>query len=272
MKIGKILAVALLVSGVPLAGEAQARDQLNQTDPVVVAPQTAYLFVRTQSRLPLTFLREVTPAELTEWRTARAAALARAREQAARLFRNYMLTVRDCEGRPAPCVNMAMPTPVTDEGFAFTPPEADNFVSLNPGRLFTRNGDGDFSYFIAVQPGTYMLYGALVIANGASGTCLCMGSVRFEARPGQITDLGLISPDVAVRPYEPGMARPDRLSGHPVAAAEWRAAGKVSNFFGILINRHPQLPGILSYRRDRVIDERTGTDPVSLIEAAGATH
>jgi hypothetical protein len=117
-----------------------------------------------------------------------------------------------------------------------------------------------------------MLYGALAIAGSASGTCLCMGSVRFEARAGQITDLGLINSDVAVRPYESGMARPDRLNGHPVVAAEWRAAGKVANFFGILINRHPQLSGILSYRRDRVIDERTGTDPVALIDAAGATH
>jgi hypothetical protein len=272
MKIGKILAAALLVGGEQLAGEAQARDQLNQTDPVVVAPQTAYLFVRTQTRLPLTFMREVSPAELTEWRAARAEALARAREHATRLFRQYQRAVTACEGRPAPCVNMAMPTAVTDENFAFTPPEADNFVSLNPGRLFMRNGDGDFGYFIAVQPGTYMLYGALALAGNVSGTCLCMGSVRFEARAGQITDLGLINSDVAVRPYEPGMARPDRLNGHPVVAAEWRAAGKVSNFFGILINRHPQLPGVLSYRRDRVIDERTGTDPVSLIEAAGATN
>jgi len=262
MKIVKILAAALLAAGVPTATSAVARDQLNQTDAVVVAPQTAYIFVRTQSRLALSFMREVTPEEMAEWRAARAVALARAQAQATRLFREYMRTMHDCEGRPAPC-GMARPTPVTDQNFAFMPPEADNFTTLNPGRLFARNGDGDFGYFIAVQPGTYMLY-------GAGTTCLCMGSVRFEARPGQITDLGLINPDLAVRPYEPGMTRPDRLNGHPVVAAEWRAASKVPNFFGILINRHPALPGILGYRRDRVIDERTGTDPVALIEAAGS--
>lgn len=273
MRLLKIMAAALLVGGLQLATGAQAaRDQLNQKDAVVVAPQTAYLFFRAETRLPLSFLREVSPGEMVEWRAARATALARAQEQYARSLRDYQRAERACEGQPRSCIVIRRPTPVTDATFAFTPPEADNFVSLNPGRLFTRNGDADFSYFIAVPPGTYMLYGSLVVANGVSGTCLCMGSVRFEARAGQVTDLGMIASNLTVRPYEAGMTRPDRLNGHPLTAAEWRAADKVPNFFGVLISRHQALPGILSYRRDRVIDERTGTDPVSLLEAAGVRN
>ena len=112
-----------------------------------------------------------------------------------------------------------------------------------------------------------------------------MGSVRFEARAGQIMDLGEMRypaadatlpvgvhvSSVQMVPYASSMTRPDRLNGLPVVPAEWRAAEKMPNYFGVLIDRHPAVPGVLRYQRDRVIDDRTGTGPVSLIEAAGGT-
>ena len=101
-----------------------------------------------------------------------------------------------------------------------------------------------------------------------------MGSVRFEAPAGQIVDLGIIRYSgseagvgvaavitPAVVPYASGMTRPARLDGLPVIPAELRAVDKIPNYLGGLINRHPALPGVLRYERDRVIDDRTGQAP-----------
>lgn len=165
-----------------------------------------------------------------------------------------------------------------------------NFVSVTRGPQFSRTGEGDYTYLVAVPPGTYALYGPITITgNGVIGVCLCMGSVRFDARPGEIMDLGEIrypateamrehrqlrpgtgAAPAEVIPYAATMSRPDRLNGLPVVAAEWRAGDKMPNYFGVLISRHPALPGVLRYERDRVIDDRTGAAPVPL--ASPDTH
>ena len=51
---------------------------------------------------------------------------------------------------------------------------------------------------------------------------------------------------------------PASLAALPREAAAYRAAGKIDNFFGVMIERLTALPGVLSYRRDEVIDERAG--------------
>lgn len=283
MRFWATLATALLVVAVQLGGAAEARDQFNQKDAVSVDPQKAYIFFRANDRREVQFLREVTPEELAAWRTARAEALARAQQRYERQASEYRRAVETCRNRPPPCLTMDRPTPVTTENFAFAPPEADNFVSVERGPQFTRIGD-DATYLIAVAPGSYLFYGPMVRAGAtAAGFCMCMGSVRFTARAGQIYDLGEIrypdqdllnaraqrpdaprTPTAVIHPYIATMARPDRLNGLPVVPAEWRAGDKVPNFFGVLIDRHPAVPGVLRYERDRVIDERTGTDPEPL--------
>jgi hypothetical protein len=151
-------------------------------------------------------------------------------------------------------------------------PEPDRFVEIWWQPRFTSGGADGNSYFRALPPGRYVVYGNLMLGrdNIGMGMCLCMGSLSFEARPGQITDLGRIDfrrPDPAsgrrpwapdIVPYADTMALPARLAGLPRAPAEYRAAGKVPNYFGVEIDRHSALPGILAYERDRVIDARTG--------------
>jgi len=131
-------------------------------------------------------------------------------------------------------------------------------------------------YLRAVQPGTYALYGPLVIgANGAAfGVCMCMGSVRFEARAGEIVDMGEIRfdgvgsggekgrfgpdghrlPAAAVVPPRADAARPARLANMPYAPASLHAADRMPNYFGVLIDRLAPIPGVLGYERGRVID------------------
>lgn len=281
MKLWTIPISALLVVATQFVAHAAARDQFNQKDAVTIDPQKSYIFFRARGKMELQFLREVTAEERAAWNAARAEALARARERYERQAVNYRRAVENCRGRPEPCLLMDRPEPVTEQNFAFTPPERDNIVSMRRGPQFSRGAGDDYTFLLAVPPGTYAFYGPVTNGgNGFVGFCMCMGSLRFEARAGQIVDLGEISypqvrelnaratrpgapavPSAEIRPYDPAMPRPARLAGLPVVPAAFRAADKMPNYFGILIDRHPPVPGVLRYQRDRVIDERTGGDP-----------
>jgi len=105
-----------------------------------------------------------------------------------------------------------------------------------------------------------------------------MGSVKFEAPPGKIVDLGRIAfprleshdgeimrrrgpkatAAMQVTPPSEALPLPPRLKGLPVVAADLRAAGKVPNYYGIEIDRLPAIPGVLAYQRDQVLDVKSG--------------
>ncbi len=53
---------------------------------------------------------------------------------------------------------------------------------------------------------------------------------------------------------------PDSLKAWGAAQPEFQASGKMNNYYGIGITRMTPIPGVLAYRRDTVIDVRTGTD------------
>lgn len=190
MKIGTIIGCALLAS-LSHAAPAVARDQVDDDDPVAVQPGKAYIFYRTSRRLPVRFLREVGPAQRAAHEAERDRALARARRRSEQALRNWEQDVRNCGTRPSGAYCRAglgeRPVLATAENFAFPAPELGNFVTVERGPTFTR-AEGAFTYLMAVDPGTYILYGQITETpqNVSTGTCLCMGSVRFEARPGQI--------------------------------------------------------------------------------------
>jgi hypothetical protein len=279
MKLGTLIAAALLVA-LFQADAGLARDQLGQNDAVVINPQRAYIFYRTSRKLPVTFLREVDEAALAAWRGAREQALQRARQHYQRDVADYESAVQHCRGIPEPCINRIRPVDPT-ASFAFPAPEMDRFVTMNGGPQFTHDGSG-YTYLRAVEPGTYILYGQMLLApNGAAlGVCLCMGSVKFAAEAGRIVDLGTLGfpragdePGGPVEPHHVASVRlvppaasaalPDRLAHLPVVQAELHGADKLPNFFGIEIDRMSPLPGVLGYRRDLVIDERTGQPATS---------
>jgi hypothetical protein len=103
-----------------------------------------------------------------------------------------------------------------------------------------------------------------------------MGSIRFEARAGQIVDIGELRlggeegatpqgrfgpsgrlPAPIVVPPDPAATRSARLAGVTVVPAELHAADRMPNYFGVLIDRLAPVPGVLEYRRDEVIDVRS---------------
>ena len=274
MRIVLSLAAVLLAALLQFAAPAAARDQFNEKEAVTIDPRKSYILFRTETRLPLRFMREAVPADEAPWRAARAAALARAQGSYGRAVERYRASARACETRS--CRDRPeLPVRPTEENFDFPPAEAGNFVMVTHGPVFSREGGDSVTYLVAVPPGTYAVYGTMIsLPTGIVHMCQCMGSVRFEAPAGQIVDLGIVryvgseagvsvSPVImpAVTPYAPAMTRPARLNGLPVIPAVLRAVDKIPNYFGGVINRHPPLPGVLRYERDRVIDDRTGQAP-----------
>lgn len=276
MNKASMIAAALAATALP-AAPAAASDQVNDSEPVVVQPDRAYIFFRATRRFPLRFLRSVTEQQRRAHEAERDQAFARARRRYERQLANWQRDYDRCGARNAYC-RAALgdrPAEVTQENFPYAAPELDNFVNVSRGRAFSR-APGAHTYLIAVDPGTYTLYGQITDnpQNGPIGVCLCMGSVSFAARAGEIVDIGEIRyPALAAAEARNGtaasqgriaalelvaptaeMSLPGRLSGQPVVRGELHGAGKMPNYFGVQIDRLPAIDGVLAYQRDRVID------------------
>lgn len=157
-----------------------------------------------------------------------------------------------------------------------------NIVKTDPDRVFAKTAESR-TFLIAVPPGSYFLAAVGYEQLKAVGTCLCMGTVRFDARPGLVTDLGHLLASLedrvtsipelagvtnpptkyrtapmmvaaAVRPAAPGSSPPPGLANAQVVPADYRAVGKFPNYFRTMISRLNPVPGVLDYERDRVID------------------
>ncbi len=150
---------------------------------------------------------------------------------------------------------------------------------------------GEQFLLTSLKPGVYVL-GGLALGNWAmSGTgrmiaCFCMGTVKFQAKPGVVTDLGtiLFAPDdaptsipelanvvsgrsrgfgpgryvIAVSPVAPTTEVPAALKSLPLTPADYGAVGAFPNFLGARLNRLAPMAGVLDYDSDgRVIDLRS---------------
>ena len=158
-----------------------------------------------------------------------------------------------------------------------------NVVWLNEADPFSKKGE-ELTFILPAKPGTYVV-GAVGWVGGAYaflGNCLCLGTVKFEAKPGVITDLGTFTaarddipttipqlqkyvratdtidpvPVITLlQPFADGMSVPAEVSSLPKSAADYRAAGSFPNYFGAIVDRLPPIPGVLDYDKDgRVVD------------------
>ncbi len=64
---------------------------------------------------------------------------------------------------------------------------------------------------------------------------------------------------------------PSSLQNTPSEIADFRATGKINNFFGLTIDRMPEIDGVLAYSRDRVIDLKAKAKEERQAEPAVAT-
>jgi hypothetical protein len=136
------------------------------------------------------------------------------------------------------------------------------------------------TFLLTVRPGDYIVGGVDI---GIMNSCMCLGTVKFTARPGVITDLGYVLtaredkpitvPELAgyerqidygivpfamtVRPPTPASSIPSALQSLPRVSVEYSGFGPFPNYFGALVERMAPVPGILQYDRDgRVLSAR----------------
>ena len=162
-------------------------------------------------------------------------------------------------------------------------PKEPNWVAVAARDTYA-DAKGEKTYVMAVQPGTY------VVAAYGFQTSLCLGTVKFEAKAGVLTDLGTylvvrddkptgfpelaavvrgkrfmedyVWWDIAVRPPTQSMPVPLNLASLPRALADYRAMGKFPNYFHTRISRLTPIPGVLDYDKEgNVIDVKAASTP-----------
>ena len=240
---------------------------------VTLDPAKAYILLRTASATPLYLMRVPTAEDQATYDRVRAAAFAEAREKYAKKAASYEKAKSAAAKTPGLSVP-EKPIEPTEDNFEFVPFGMMASVGIGPMNRFAKSKDSS-TYLHEVTPGSYRVYGQLAAPSGVApvGSCFCMGSVKFDATAGAIVDLGVIDPpDVPdkvagdssqpmiggtkplFRPAGTGMAIDPRLANVKLVPASFKPVGKLPNYFGVTISRVPEMPGVLRYDRDRIID------------------
>lgn len=291
MRRALILAAALIAAtAAPAAakdGKVDPVDELVEIDGkkgITIRPDRAYFLIRVQGKwfMP-TFMRVPTPVEVADYYAAKAKAfdqalpdLKKARDAALAKHRAAAAAKKKFDGEIPPEPSL--------ENFDYHHDAVQNLQSINGGKALVK-GKADRTMLIEAIPGSYIIYG--VGGPGAMMTCLCLGTVGFEAKAGEITDLGRFHSDIAWQPAKdpllaaesnlgasvnghwvlPAVAVvpptadavvPAPLGGKPIVAARYHAVGKFVGPPVFSINRLAPIPGILSYQRGTVIDGSSG--------------
>ncbi|UUX99697.1 hypothetical protein [Sphingomonas sp. J315] len=251
--------------------------------PVVTLDTTkAYVMLRSDIAVPLHLMRVPDAEDQAKYDQLRADSLTEAKEKYVRKARNYERDMASWEKYPKGSARPPKPEkPVepTDGNFEFVPFGLMTGVSIGPLFRFSKGSGGDkvSTYVHQLTPGTYRIYGmmSVVPGGGAFGSCFCMGSVKFEVKAGEITDLGRFvarelpkrdSSDNAMpmplgveyRLPVAGEAADSRLAALPVRPAKLKPVGKLPNYFGMTIDRFPATAGVIRYDRDKIVDLTAG--------------
>ena len=283
------LLAALAIPSAALAADAKAPDELVEIDgkkPVVIKPDRAYLLFRVKGKwFAPVFMRVPTEAEVAAYYAAKRQAFDKALPDLKKARDAALAKQAAAKGKPS---DDEVPPEPSLETFDYHHPDVQNLQSVNLGKALEK-GKEDRLMLIEAVPGSYVLYGA---GNpNAMMTCMCLGTVGFEAKAGEITDLGAIHSDIAwqvsddpVLASETGLgasinghwgmpamgvvpatapSAPTALAGKSVVAATWRAVGKFVGPPVFNVNRLVPVAGVLRYdARGRVIDVKSG-EPVA---------
>jgi hypothetical protein len=291
-----LLALLLLIAPAVLA--ARAPDEMIEIEagkPVALRSDRAYILFRrirpegVPSVEPV-FLRIPSDSEMARYAAARRQAwleaepvLVRKREEQLRKKAEAEAAGTEFKGE--------IPPPPSFETFNFVYDEVANVRRVDTDRAFVR-GKPESIYLVEVLPGEFVLYGA---SYGSAAlkpslfTCMCLGTVGFQAPAGIVTDLGYFMGDMAnkpskipelkdetglgsgsaaifnplaatVRPARANSPLPAGMDAASVRPARYRAVHRFVDPRAISITRLGAVPGILAYEGRRVIDVQTGTD------------
>lgn len=290
----KHIAWALMLSttAIPAVAADKYIRQFKDKDVFSAAPDRAYLLYRSNvvakaGKPDIIFVRDLTDAELQTWKAAQVEAAAKQEAKLASRLKDENVARKQRGLSPLAALpeseRKALPpaVPYIKDG-------VPNVVRVDGGRTVAKT-ETERTYLVEVPAGTYLIAGQS-FDGMVGGTCMCMGSVRFTAATGQVTDLGhvLAAPengtsDVAefknmsvdpeidlppwimtVRPPSTQAAPLPFLNGARVIPATYVAAAKYPNYFGMMVNRMPPIEGVLRYDGDAVVSG-TGIVPSPLV-------
>jgi len=262
--------IAIGKSKAPVFVEAK---RVKDSPTVTLDSAKAYILLRTPKAMPIHFVKIASAEDQIAYDRLRKEAFVRAQEDYAKDLVRYerdMALSKKASGKKTP----RKPSEPIEASFQFTQfAQMANFTMGPLNRFFSKGGT---TYLHEVTPGKYRIFGQVdPLVSG--GLCYCMGSVTFEAEAGKITDLGSMGVDpansgpaekgdssspkvaasaLALEPVNDLTPVDPRLQSLPRIAADLRAAGKMANYMGIAISRLPAIKGVMSYQRDRIIDEK----------------
>ncbi len=274
MKRALPLAAAMLALVAPGAAVAKSKVKFvtssHVADKPVVSldPAQAYVLVRAETQTPLYLMKMPSDADQVEYAKLRAEALAESHAKYVKKLAEYEAAQKDAAAKGVKPVGENKVVEPTEANFEFTPFGVLAAVPIGPANRFAKVS-GASTYLEAVTPGRYRIYGVIFAGqnNAMIGTCFCMGSVSFEAKAGEVVDLGTIAkPDTdaepaglasaalgTIHPAAPGAVDP-RLAKAVIRPAQFHPVGKLPNYFGLAITRMPEMPGVMRYDRDRIVD------------------
>lgn len=281
----KALILTLALVAAPAVAQA-VKDQ----PAVTLDPAKAYLYYDANKfGTALKLIREATDADRAAYAAKRAEMFAKAKKRYERNHADWVAASKAAAGSSSLPKPGPEPVEPKDDTFSIGPIEMDLMVDIGPFNRFTKAGDTS-SYLWAIPPGTYRVYGPVMLnPQGAPmGTCLCMGSVKFDVAPGMITDMGtMVLPfydavqsakggagekpktaldlpegqtSFAIEPAKAGDPIDPRVASFPARPAAYRASGRMPNYFGVEIDRLQAIPGVLRYDRDKIIDAASGQE------------
>ena len=274
-------AIALALAVLPVGAPAFARPtdelvEIRSRDALEIREDRAYLLFRVPQQrgvrpLEPLLMRVPSAGEIARYEAAKTAAYA---EELPALTRQYE---RDLERyQRSGDTEARAPQPPSLEGFDFVWDEVANLQDVDYGDQFVKT-DTEETFLVEAVPGDYVLYG-LTPSTGLPHLmmCLCLGTVGFTAKAGEVTDLGYLISDYTLRQSEapelqgaPGISgtvRPARtdssmpaaLSDATVVSAQYRAVGRFFTPNALSIGRLVAVPGVLEYDRGQVVDAMTG--------------
>lgn len=294
-----LLGAAALAATLPVQASAQAVEEKNLlSGKAKIEADSGYIYVSGPIRQQGMLLRLPDAETIAAYEKDWAEALDKVQKK-------YPAKVKNCETKLLLAQQKKTrlpekPIEPTPENFAIGPIEMRDPASFGPQFVFAKGKETEhYSYLMKVKPGRYVYYGPIFWgANGAfAGSCYCMGSVAFDVKAGTITDTGNFflvgsgtDPDFPARPEkqpgsEMGLYRPiagseqwgalafglpETLKAYPNEQADFRAHGKIDNFYKVTVGRMPPVAGVLAYERDKIIDLKASADAPSAEAAQDA--
>ena len=289
---GLVIGALAAALALPAPADAQAvgtpiRQKMLIEGKARLDPANGYILLIADGVTASQFLRIPDEATRATWESDRKAAFAKALKTFAATHAQWVVNAGAARETHSPVP--AEPVAPTLETTSIDPIEMRDMANFDPGGGYAKASPR--SYLLAVKPGTYVYYMHDGFNGGSpipDGVCFCMGSVRFEVKPGVITNLGswleaapqwnedldvarLERRDHAEQRRAPGKPLdlgdvvplswdvPGELKDWPTVRAEFHASGKINNYAGLTVSRVAAIPGVLAYDRDRVIDAATGT-------------